>query len=90
MKFKPFFGQEEIMTLKSAKDKLQNIIEELRTKIDKNEITASEFSFLSIYNFGCSIGAYYPDGGEIILIELNDRIDDLKTPSPRLTFERGN
>jgi len=78
------------MTLKSAKDTLHDIIEELRTKIDKNEITAAEFSFLSIYNFGCSIGAYYPEGGEIILRELLTRLDDLKTPSPRIIFERGN
>ena len=69
---------------------LEKIIPELREKIDKNQITSSEFAFLTIYNFGKSVGAYQHDLGRQILAQLQDRINDIKTPSPRIVFERGN
>lgn len=69
---------------------LEEIIPKLREKMDKNEITTAEFSFVSIYNFGMSVKAYQDEVGRIILTELQDRIEDIKTPSPRITFERGN
>lgn len=69
---------------------LEEIIPKLREKIDKNEFTAAEFSFISIYNFGMSVRAYQDEVGRMILTELQDRIEDIKTPSPRIIFERGN
>jgi hypothetical protein len=69
---------------------LDKIIPGLREKIDKNQITSSEFAFLTIYNFGMSVRAYQSELGRQILTELQDRIDDIKTPSPRIIFERGN
>jgi len=69
---------------------LEKIIPELREKINSNNITSAEFAFLTIYNFGKSVAAYQPELGRQILTELQDRIEDIKTPSPRITFERGN
>ncbi len=76
--------------VKSEFFELEKIIPKLREKIDKNEITSGEFSFLSIYNFGMSVKAYQDEVGRMILTELQDRIEDIKTPSPKITFERGN
>jgi hypothetical protein len=70
--------------------KLEKIIPVLRDKFDKNIITAAEFSFLSIYNFGMSVRTYQDYAGRIILTELQYIIEDIKTPSPRIKFERGN
>jgi hypothetical protein len=69
---------------------LEKIIPELREKINKNEITSAEFAFISIYNFGKSVSAYQHELGRQILTQLEDRIDDIKTPSSRIVFEKGN